>query len=82
MISLVILGGGLLLCTPGEIRACGDVDDKDAQVREEARAVVSQYAKDFDEYIKALRQSTTPEQRDKADKKRPKPVPSAARLVS
>ena len=33
MLSLVILGGGLLLCTPGEIRACGDVEDKDAQLR-------------------------------------------------
>jgi thiol-disulfide isomerase/thioredoxin len=82
MLSLVIISGGLLLCTPGEIRACGDVEDKDAQLREEAREVVSQYAKDFDEYVKALRQSKTSEQHDKADEKRPKPVPSAARLVS
>ena len=82
MLSLVILGGGLLLCTPGEIRACCDVEDKDAQLREEAREVVSQYAKDFDEYVKALRQSKTAEQRNKADEKRPKPVPSAARLVN
>jgi hypothetical protein len=36
-------------------------------------------SKDFDEYVKALRQSRTPEQRDKADEKRPKPVPSAGR---
>lgn len=41
MLRLVILSGGLLLCTPGEIRACGDVEDKDAQLRDEARAVVS-----------------------------------------
>jgi peroxiredoxin len=82
MLRLVILSGGLLLCTPGEIRACGDVEDKDAQLREEAREVVSQYAKGFDEYVKALHQSKTPEQRDKADEKRPEPVPSAARLVS
>jgi thiol-disulfide isomerase/thioredoxin len=82
MISLIILSGGLLLCTPGEIRACGDVDDKDAQLRDEAREVVSRYAKDFDEYVKALLQSKTPEQRDKADEKRPKPVPGADRLVS
>ena len=81
MLSLVIISGGLLLCTPGEIRACGDAEDKDAQLREEAREVVSQYAKDFDEYVKALHQSKTSEQRDKADEKRPKPVPSAARLV-
>ncbi len=67
MLSLVILSGGLLLGTPGEIRACGDVEDNDAQLREEAREVVSQYAKDFDEYVKALRQSKTPEQRNKAD---------------
>src|SRR5262245_9148906 len=65
MLSLVILSGGLLLCTPGEIRAGGDVEDNDAQLREEAREVVSQYAKDFDEYVKALRQSKTPEQGDK-----------------
>ena len=82
MLSLVILSGGLLLCPPGEIRACGDVEDNDAQLREEAREVVSQYAKGFDEYVKALRQSKTPEQRDEADKKRPKPVPGAARLVT
>jgi thiol-disulfide isomerase/thioredoxin len=82
MLSLVILSGGLLLCTPGEIRACGDVEDNDSQVREEAREMVSVYAKDYDEYVKALRQSKTPEQRDKADEKRPKPVPGAARLVS
>ena len=82
MLSLVILSGGLLLCTPGEIRACGDVEDKDAQLREEAREVVSQYAKDFDEYVKALHQSKTSEQYEKAIEKRPKPVPSAARLVS
>jgi thiol-disulfide isomerase/thioredoxin len=82
MLGLVILGGGLLLCTPGEIRACEDVDDQDAQLKEEARDVVSRYAKDFDEYVKALRQSKTPYERDQADKKRPKPVPSAARLVS
>ena len=61
MLSLVILTGGLLLCTPAEIRTCGDVEDKDAQVREEAREVVSHYLKDFDEYVKALRQSKTPE---------------------
>ncbi len=54
MLSLVILSGGLLLRAPGEICACGDVEDQDAQLREEARAVVSQYAKDFDEYVKAL----------------------------
>ena len=59
MLSLVILGGGLLVCTPGEIRACGDVEDNDAQLREEAREVVSRYAKDFDEYVKALHQSRT-----------------------
>jgi len=83
MLSLVILSGGLLLGTPGEICACGDVEHEDAQLREEAREVVSQYAKDFDEYIKALHQSKTSEQRDKAViEKRPKPVPSAARLVS
>ena len=82
MLSLVILTGGLLLCTPAEIRTCGDVEDKDAQVREEAREVVSHYLKAFDEYVKALRQSKTPEQRNKADDKRPKPVPDAARLVS
>jgi hypothetical protein len=83
MLSLVILSGGLLLCTRGEIRACGDVKDKDAQLSEEAREVVSQYANDYDEYVKALRQSKTPEQRDKVViEKRPKPVPSAARLVS
>jgi thiol-disulfide isomerase/thioredoxin len=82
MLSLVILSGGLLLCTPGEICACGDVEHNDAQLREEAREVVSQYAKDFDEYVKALHQSKTPEQRNKAIEKRPKPVPSAARLVS
>jgi thiol-disulfide isomerase/thioredoxin len=82
MLSLVILGGGLLLCTPGEIRACSDVQDKDAQVKEEAREVVSQYAQDFDEYVKALRQSQTREQRDHAEELRPTPVPSAARLVS
>ena len=82
MLSLVILGGGLLLSTPGEIRACGDVEDNDAQLREEAREVVNQYAKDFDEYVKALHQSKTREQHNKADEKRPKPVPSAARLVS
>ncbi len=83
MLSLVILSGGLLLGTPGEICACGDVEHNDAQLREEAREVVSQYAKDFDEYVKALHQSKTPEQRDKAEiEKRPKPVPGAARLVS
>ena len=82
MLSLVILGAGLLLCTPGEMRAYNDVEDNDAKLREEAREVVSQYAKDFDEYVKALRQSKTREQRDKADEKRPKSVPSAARLVS
>ena len=82
MLSLVVLVGGLTLITPGEIRARDDVEGKDAQLRKEAREVVSQYAKDFDEYVKALRQSKTPEQRDKADEKRPKPVPSAARLVS
>ena len=82
MFGLVILIVCLLLGTPGEICACADVEDKDAQVREEAREVVGQYAKDFDEYIKALRQSKTPEQRDKADEKRPKPVPGADRLVS
>ncbi len=82
ILSLVILGGGLLLCTPGEIRACGDVEDNDAQLREDARGVVGRYAKDFDEYVKALRRSRTPEQRDQADEKRPKPVPGAARLVS
>ena len=81
MLSLVILSGGLLLYAPGEIHACGDVEDNDARLREEAREVVSRYAKDFDEYIEALRQSKSPEQRDKADEKRPKPVPSAARLV-
>jgi thiol-disulfide isomerase/thioredoxin len=82
MLSLVILTGGLLLGTPGEIRACGDVEDNDVQLREEAREVVSRYTKDFDEYVKALHQAKTPEQRDKADEKRPKPVPGAARLVS
>jgi len=82
MLGLVILSGGLLLCTPGEICACGDGEHNDAQLREEAREVVSQYAKDFDEYVKALHQPKTPGQRDKADEKRPKPVPSAARLVS
>jgi thiol-disulfide isomerase/thioredoxin len=82
MLSLVILTGGLLLYMPAEIRTCGDVEDKEAQLREEARDVVSRYAKDFDEYIKALHQSKTPDQRDKADEKRPKPVPDAARLVS
>ncbi len=82
MLSLVILSGGLLLCTPGEICACGDVEHKDAQLREEAREVVIQYAKDFDEYVKALHQSKTSEQHNKAIEKRPKPVPSAARLVS
>jgi thiol-disulfide isomerase/thioredoxin len=82
MLGLVVLTVGLLLSTPGEFRACGDVADKDAQVREEAREVVSHYLKDFDEYVKALRQSKTPEQRNKADDKRPKPVPDAARLVS
>jgi energy-converting hydrogenase A subunit M len=60
MLSLVILSGGLLLCTPGEIRACGDVEDNDSQVRDEAREMVSVYAKDYDEYVKALRQSKTP----------------------
>src|SRR5262249_52617380 len=60
----------------------GDVEDNDAQLRGEAREVVSQYAKDFDEYVKALRQSKTAEQRDKADEKRPRPVPGAARLRS
>jgi thiol-disulfide isomerase/thioredoxin len=82
MLSLVILSGGLLLCPPGEIRAYGDVEDNDAQLKEEAREVVSQYAKDSDEYIKALRQSKTPEQRDKAEEKRPNPVPGAAKLVN
>jgi thiol-disulfide isomerase/thioredoxin len=82
MLSLVILSADLLLCTPGETRACGAVDDKDAQLREEAREVVSRYAKDYDEYVKALRQSKTSEQRTAAMEKRPKPVPSAARLVS
>ena len=82
MLSLVILSGGLLLGTPGEICACGDVEHNDAQLWEEAREVVSQYAKDFDEYVKALHQSKTPEQYNKAIEKRPKPVPSAARLVS
>jgi thiol-disulfide isomerase/thioredoxin len=82
MLSLVILSGGLLLCTPGELRAGTAVEDKDAQLREEARELVSQYAKHFDEYIKALHQSKTPEQRDKAGEKRPKPVPGADRLVS
>jgi peroxiredoxin len=82
VLSLVILSGSLLLWTPGGIRACGDVEDKGAQLREEAREVVSQYAKDFDEYVKALRRSKTPEQHDKAIEKRPKPVPNAARLVS
>ncbi|WP_406695598.1 TlpA disulfide reductase family protein [Singulisphaera sp. Ch08] len=82
MRSLVILSGVLLLCTPGEIYACGHVEYKDTQLREEAREVVSQYAKDFDEYIKTLRQSKTSEQRDRANEKRPKPVPNAARLVS
>ncbi len=82
LLSLVILGGGLLLAVPGEIRACGGVEDNDAQLREEAREVVSRYAKDFDEYVKALHQSGTPEQRDQADEKRPRPVPGAAGLVS
>src|SRR3982074_2268981 len=82
MLSLIILSGGLLLCTAGEICACGDVEPKDAQLREEAREVVSQYAKDFDEYVKALHQSKTSEQSKKAIEKRPKPVPSAARLVN
>jgi thiol-disulfide isomerase/thioredoxin len=82
MLSLVILSGGLFLYTPGEIRAGGDVEGNDAQLREEAREVVSQYAKDFDEYVKALHQSKTAEQRDKAYEKRPKPVSGAARLVS
>ena len=81
MLSLIILSGGLLLCTPGEISACGDVEDNDTQLREGAREVVSRYAKDFDEYVKALHQSKTREQRDKALEKRPKPVPSAAILV-
>ncbi len=58
------------------------VEDNDTQLREEAREVVSRYAKDFDEYVKALHQSRTSEQRDKADEKRPRPVPNAARLVS
>src|SRR5262245_15070839 len=82
MLSLVILSGGLLLCMPGETLASDDLEDKDAQLREEAREVVSRYAKEFDEYIKALRQSKTREQRDQAKEKRPKPVPGAARLVS
>jgi thiol-disulfide isomerase/thioredoxin len=82
MLSLVILSGGLLLSTPGEIRACGAVEDNDAQLREEAREVVSQYAKDFDEYCKALHQSKTHEQQAKALEKRPKPVPNAAGLVN
>jgi thiol-disulfide isomerase/thioredoxin len=66
----------------GEIGACGDVEHEDAQLRDEAREVVSQYAKDYDAYVKALHQSKTSEQRDQALEKRPKPVPSAARLVS
>src|SRR5262245_3539236 len=82
MLSLVILSGGLLLWTPGETLASDDLEDKGAQLREEAREVVSRYAKEFDEYIKALRQSKTREQRDQAEEKRPKPVSGAARLVS
>src|SRR4051794_32202336 len=75
MLSLAILSGGLLLGTPGKVQACSEVADEASQLREEAREVVSRYAKDYDEYVKALRQSRTPEQRDKADEKRPKPVP-------
>lgn len=81
MLILAFLGGGLLLVTPGRIRACSEVGDRDARLREEAREVVNRYAKDFDEYVKALRQSKTPEQRDKADEIRPEPVPDAAGLV-
>jgi len=82
MLSLVILCGGLLLCTPGQILACGDVEDNDAELREEALEVISQYAKDYDEYIVALRLSGTPGQGDDPELKRPKPVPGAASLVS
>jgi thiol-disulfide isomerase/thioredoxin len=81
VLSLVILGGSLLLGTPGGIGA-GVVVDDDAQLREEAREVVGRYAKDYDAYVKALHQSRTPEQRDQAEEKRPKPVPGAAGLVS
>jgi thiol-disulfide isomerase/thioredoxin len=66
----------------GGIRACADFEDEDARIREEAREVTGRYAKDFDEYIEALHRSRTPEQRDKADEKRPKPIPNATRLVS
>jgi thiol-disulfide isomerase/thioredoxin len=82
MLSLVIVVGGVLLCTPGEIRACGDTEVKDTQIREEAREVVSQYAKQFDEYVKALHLAKTPAERDRAMEKRPRPVPGAARLMS
>ena len=78
--SLVILSGSLLLGAPEEIYAYGDVEHNDAQLREEAREVVSRYARDFDEYVKALH-SKTPEERDQAIEKRPGPVPSGASLV-
>jgi thiol-disulfide isomerase/thioredoxin len=82
MLNLLILSGGLLLGTPGGLCACGDAEDKDAQLREEAREVVSRYAQDFDAYVKALRESKTAAERQKALEKRPKPVPNAAALVS
>ena len=44
--------------------------------------MVSRYAKDFDAYVKALRQAKTPEQHDKRMRNGPRPVPGAARLVS
>jgi len=82
ILRLIILGAGLLAWTPGGIGASEDVGREDARLGEEARAVVSRYAKDYDEYVKALRQSRTSEQRDQAEEKRPEPVPDAARLVS
>ncbi|SIO59473.1 Thiol-disulfide isomerase or thioredoxin [Singulisphaera sp. GP187] len=82
MLSLAIMCRCLLLCTPGELLAFSDAKDQDAQLREEAREVVSRYAKDFDEYVKALHQSKIPEQYKQAEEKRPKPVSNAVRLVS